>query len=314
MSVSWSKLTSGTFENGKTYYYYAELIPDEGYEFAGSSGWVSEDELSVTADGVAASSMAKGSGGRVTVYIPMKAAGPVFTDDIVLTGLTEPKAGAAVQSNVSASGSGYTLTSQKWSDGWLGLSATKDTTFQDGKTYFWIGTVTLDDGYGFAENYTGKLKLNGSTVTPTTGDLLSALEKGDPVTTIDASGSTMVIRIGYKPAEGGGTPGASDYVLDLSGASVSGSEVSGTGTLRKSDGSAPDGKKYVYIVVNYERPDGSTWAVAGTYAVDSDGEFDLPSISGVSDKVSSVLVIGVDSKTGANWAGHNITKPGRVKP
>ena len=313
MSVSWSKLTSGTFENGKTYYYYAELIPKEGYEFAGSVGKVGEEELSVTAGGASAASMAKGSDGRVTVYIPMKAAGPVFTDDIVLTGLTEPKAGAAVQSNVSSSGSAYTVTSQMWSDGWLGLSATKDTTFQDGKTYFWVAVVKLNDGCGFAEDYAGRLNINGSTVTPTTGNILDALEKGDPVRTIDASNDTMVIRISYKVG-GSAQPAATDYVLDLSGASVSGSEVSGTGTLRKSDGSAPDGKKYVYIVVNYERPDGSTWAVAGTYAVDSDGEFDLPSISGVSDKVSSVLVIGVDSKTGASWAGHNITKPGRIKP
>ena len=115
----------------------------------------------------------------------------------------------------------------------------------------------------------------------------------------------------------GNAPGTNDdpsYVLDLSSAAVGGSAVSGTGKLLKSDGSAPDGKKYVYVVVNYERPDGSTWAVAGTYSVDSDGEFDLPSITGVSDMVSSVLVIGVDSKTGANWAGHNITKPGRIKP
>ena len=104
------------------------------------------------------------------------------------------------------------------------------------------------------------------------------------------------------------------YELDLSGAQVSGSEVTGTGKMVQTGGNQPVGKRYVYIVVNYERPDGSTWAVAGTYAVDSDGEDDLPSLTGVSDKVASVLVIGVDSKTGANWVGHNITKPARIAP
>ena len=104
------------------------------------------------------------------------------------------------------------------------------------------------------------------------------------------------------------------YELDLSGAQVSGSEVTGTGRMVRTGGNQPEGKRYAYIVVSYERADGSTWAVAGTYSVDADGEFDLPSITGVSDAVSGVLVIGLDAKVGANWAGHNITKPGRIKP
>ena len=133
------------------------------------------------------------------------------------------------------------------------------------------------------------------------------------ITTVEGRGT--VFEFAYTtPAGGSSGSGGFDYSLDLSGASVNASGVSGTGRLVKSDGGKPDGKKYVYIVVNYERADGSTWAVAGTYSVDSDGEFDIPSITGVSDKVSGVLVIAVDSKTGASWAGHNITKPQKISP
>ena len=102
------------------------------------------------------------------------------------------------------------------------------------------------------------------------------------------------------------------YVLDLSGASVSGSNVSGTGKIVKTEGNQPVGTQYVYIVVNFERPDGSTWAVAGTYLVNEDGSFDLPTINGITDKLTSVTAVGLDAKVGSNWAGHNITAPAKI--
>lgn len=110
-----------------------------------------------------------------------------------------------------------------------------------------------------------------------------------------------------------GSGGGKDYEVDVSGASISASAVSGVGYVKKIDGGEIEGKPYVYIVVNYERADGTTWAVAGTYSVEKDtGEFDFPTITGVSDTLVSVLVIALDSKVGENWAGHNIAAPERL--
>lgn len=105
------------------------------------------------------------------------------------------------------------------------------------------------------------------------------------------------------------------YIVDLSDAAITGSSVSGMGKVVKTGGNQPESKKYVYIVVNYQRDNGTTWAVAGTYSVDpDDGTFDIPTITGVSDSVSSVLVVALDQKLGATWAGHNIAAPAFVRP
>lgn len=102
------------------------------------------------------------------------------------------------------------------------------------------------------------------------------------------------------------------YRLDLSGITIDESGISGSGRIVKTGGNQAEGKKYAYIVINFEREDGTGWSVAGTYSADSDGVFDVPSINGVADRVSGVIVIGLDAKVGANWAGHNITSPKMV--
>ena len=115
--------------------------------------------------------------------------------------------------------------------------------------------------------------------------------------------------------DGGAEAEKNTYKVDLTEAVVEKSGVSGIGKVVKVSGNQPEAKKYVYIVVNYVRADNSTWAVAGTYSVDpEDGSFDIPSITGVSDNVASVLAIAVDSKVGAGWAGHNIASPVKKAP
>ena len=104
------------------------------------------------------------------------------------------------------------------------------------------------------------------------------------------------------------------YVVDTANAVVVGSEVSGTGVVEKTGGNQPVGKQYVYIVVNFAREDGTSWAVAGTYPVYSDGEFDLPSISSVADPIESVFIIALDAKVGANWVGHKIAPTAMLTP
>lgn len=100
------------------------------------------------------------------------------------------------------------------------------------------------------------------------------------------------------------------YELDLSGVTINGSDVTGIGKVVNTAGNQAIPKMYVYIVVNYESENGTTWAVAGTYPVEEDtGEFDYPTIAGVTDTIPSVLVVGLDSKTDANWAGRNLTAP-----
>ena len=102
------------------------------------------------------------------------------------------------------------------------------------------------------------------------------------------------------------------FAVDLSGAEKTEAGISGTGKIVRTEGNQPVGKQYVYVVVNYERADGSTWAVAGTYSVDPDGTFDIPTITGVSDKLTSVLIVAVDAKVGADWAGHNVAPAAKV--
>ena len=206
------KITSGSFENGKTYYYYAELIPDDGWEFAGSAGRVTTDELQVTACGVSSDSMAKNANGHVVVYIPVKAAGPEYgvNAGIVLGGFTEPTAGAPVQSKAVSAGTDYTVSSQKWSESPLGFGTTKDTVFQSGKTYYWICYVKLSGGYGFPAGYRGMLTLNGKEITSQTGEeYADAALNGKPIRYYSVSGDTMSITISY-------TPGASAASVKLS--------------------------------------------------------------------------------------------------
>lgn len=107
---------------------------------------------------------------------------------------------------------------------------------------------------------------------------------------------------------------ANVYAINTTGAKIEGSNISGTGKIEKTEGNQPDGKRYVYIVINFVREDGSGWAIAGTYPVDEDGSFDFPEISSVSDTIESVYVTGLDAKVGANFAGHKIAGTSVINP
>ena len=99
------------------------------------------------------------------------------------------------------------------------------------------------------------------------------------------------------------------YEIDGSNMVLEDGMLSGTGAIVKVEGNQPDGKMYVYIVVNFEREDGTGWAIAGTYPVDEDGVFDFPAITGVADEITDVFVVALDAKVGAEWAGHKIVGP-----
>ena len=220
-----ARLTS-EFVYGTTYYYYAVLIPDAGYEFAGSAqGSVSEDELSVTANGMEAYSRYKSADGRVTVYFPFKAGGPVYSGVIELKGFVRPVVGAPTdQSAVTAVGSAYTITKQEWSLNAVFGGQASDTTFRDGKTYFWKCTVKLKDGKGFPEDYAAGLTIDGKKIPKmTTAEILVAVWNEESFTGgWDVNNDTMLITLAYTPtntllgdADGDGTVNKYDAALIL---------------------------------------------------------------------------------------------------
>jgi len=214
MSTS-GRLTSGTFTAGTTYYYYVELLPNDGCEFAGTPGRVTADELTVTANGEAAYSVAKSSDGKVTAYIPFRAEGTDYAGDIELTGLIPPVVGKEVSSHASAAESGYAVTDQGWADSFpfFFVTKTKDTAFRAGKAYYWVATVKLTGGRAFPEGYAGTVTVNGVELPHlSTADKVSALMSGETPQggwDVNAGTDTMTIAYAYT-THSGVLPGDAD--------------------------------------------------------------------------------------------------------
>ena len=236
---------------------------------------------------------------------------------------TKTSGTALTLSSVKPTRSGYTFL------GWATSSAATVAMYQPGGTYTQDADITLYAKWSKnAAAGSGSFSYQNGAVTGTysaAGSLIDIYVNGQ-----GASSGYDSVSIRYTPAQAvntvevyvdgtlantytvsGGT-GTNTYTLDLSGVSITANGVSGEGRIVRTGGSQAAGKLYAYVVVNYERADGSTWSVAGTYSADSDGLFDMPTIAGVSDRVTRVVVIGLDAKVGANWAGHNITKPAVV--
>ena len=201
------------FVYGKTYYFYAELAPKQWYEFPGSSGPLSADQLRVQAflktyggEGTAASSVVKTASGHVEVFIPVKAAGIGVTGNVSLKNFTIPTIGSPVQTNVRVVNWTPNLASQCWSDDIFG-PPTADETFRAGKTYYWNGVFTLAEGLGFGEDYPGTLVVDGTEIPRMTEDeMMAAYLEDRPVHGWYTEGDTMTMVLSYVPESGYAKP------------------------------------------------------------------------------------------------------------
>ena len=179
----------------------------------------------------------------------------------------------------------------------------------EGLSYQWYYEETVTDEYG--DEYTRR----GAAIEGADSASYSVTEAdlGKTLVVLVSKNGEELMDASWGPVEYP-SPQTEGYELFIGGAEIEGSSVSGSGALLDGDFNPPAEKCYVYIVVNYERADGTTWAVAGTYPVDEDGMFDFPSITGVSDTLTGILAVGLDAKVGSAWAGHRITPVEKLDP
>jgi len=102
------------------------------------------------------------------------------------------------------------------------------------------------------------------------------------------------------------------YAVNTSDIKIVDNAVVGSGKIEKASGNQPLDKLYVYVTLNYERADGTKYAIALPYQTDSDGSFDIIEYS-TKDKLVSVVVIGEDAKVGASFAGHLVGTPQMIE-
>ncbi len=172
-SESTGSPASGSFENGKTYYWSALLKPDPGYVFVGTAdgktGKIGDESVHVSTSyeewediftvhqtwynesliiwySDLSSQGIPGASGWIRVYVPFRASGPIYNGMVEITDLTMPAAGEAIQSAVTVGNSRLKVVMQQWN------ASSGETVFRGDAAYLWTCRLALTDGSRFADD------------------------------------------------------------------------------------------------------------------------------------------------------------------